>query len=405
MRTLVYIRRSRVFDDMVLDFAKKNLSAESVLTISEYFNGDFRIDMNTTKWDDCSATQNFIDEKLDLSKIIFRDRVLRNTSHSECLTLIRRATGEILNIFSKHSFESLVIYPVDNYILDILAQVASYNDTKTYGVCNFFMKGYKRITSYGEHNPFREPAESEVDQVDDILKNNFRSHMAPNRNSAFKAAIVRYVKYKIRYPLFYLIGAKLMRRKEYDLLATPYITTVRRLSNFFVERFFTSIDKIDFSKKTIFVPLHYFPEATLEYWSGDIRQVEFEHMLRCKVDELSLRYDQILLKEHPASVYNNSSIFYKSLLDNPKIIFIDPFVSTITILNYIDIVGAWTGTIGIEALVAGKKVEFFSKNQYYFQAMLKYNDNFICENNAFSIINVKLFIKEILSGTIINEKN
>jgi hypothetical protein len=400
VNVLVYVRRSKLFDDSVLNFAQKNIQADTIKTVSEYFNGDYRIDINSTCWDNCSKTQSFIDENLDLSKLIFRDRVLRNTSHVKCLLLIRRATGEILHMMKSNTYDALVIYHVDNYIMDILVQIAEHLKIKTYGVCNFFMKGYKRITSYGEHNSFREPSENEVDSAIEILTNNFRSHMAPSRKTAIKAAFIRYLKYKIRYPLFYILGAVLLKRNEYDLLATPYITTVRSISNFFVERFFTSLDKVDFTKKSILVPLHYFPEATIEYWSGDLRQVEFEEMLRCKVDELSARYEQIILKEHPATVFDNSSNFYRSLLKNPKVILVDPFVSTSSILKSVDVVGAWTGTIGVEALVNYKKVELFSEKNYYRTAMDMNGKHVHRENLIYSVSNSNLLMLEILKGCI-----
>lgn len=400
MNALVYIRRSKDFDEAVLDFAKRYAPLETVVTVSEYFNGDLRINMNTKQWDSCSKTQKFIDENLDISEIIFRDRVLRNTPHFDCLTLIRRATGEILNIFSQGKYKSLVMYPVDNYIMDILVRVAQFNGVEIYGVCNFFMKDYKRITTYGEHNPIREPVESEVESAVAALKNNFKSHMAPNRKKAVRSAVLRYLKYKLRYPVFYLIGAKILKRKEYDLLATPYITTVRKFSNFFVERFFTKAGKINFSKNSIFVPLHYFPEATIEYWSGDIRQVEFEQMLLCKIDDLSSRYDQIILKEHPATVFDNSSQFYKSILMNPKVILIDPFMSTSDILKKIEVVGVWTGTVGIEALVNGKKVELFSDKQYYKQALsLQYGADLVVDGLC-SIKDGRALVHEVLKGCV-----
>jgi len=400
MHTLVYIRRNKVFDKVVLDYAQKNLPTKKLSTISEYFNGDHRIDMNLSKWDYCSETQAFVDENLDLSKIIFRDRVLRNTPFKDCLVLIRRAAGNLLEIFDKNSFDTLVTYPVDNYIMDIMIQLAEKKDIPCYGICSFFMSGYKRLTVYGEHSPHRIPEKSEVDHVLDKLKNNFRSHMAPSRSKALKAAIIRYIKYKARYPIFYLFVAKILGRKEYDFLATPYNTTVRKFMNFFVERHFTPMSKVDFTKKSILIPLHYFPEATIEYWSGCSGQIEFEDMLRCKIDELSADYDQIILKDHPATVFDNSSAFYKELKKNKKVILIDPFVATTTLLEHIDVVGCWTGTVGIEALVNGKSVELFTEAQYYRQAMKLHPEIIQQDGPLISISDPYVFIEEILKGSI-----
>lgn len=398
MHTLAYIRRSDSFNKAVVNYAEKELLTTKLTTVSEYFNADLRIDMNSKQYDYSREVQSFIEQELDLSKIIFRDRLLRNMPHKESLILIRRATGNLLEIMGGDDFDSIVTYPVDNYIMDIMVQIARKKNIPCYGVCNFFMANYKRLTVYGEHNPLRLPETIEVDKVLKQLQNNFRSHMAPSRGKALKAAVVRYIKYKARYPLFYLLGHKVLKRNEYDLMCTPYITTVRNILNFFVERHFTAVDRIDFKKKTILVPLHYFPEATIEYWCGRLSQVEFEDMLHCELNQLSERYEQIILKEHPASVFDNPSSFYKRLLDNPKVVLVDPFVSTSELLECVDVLGCWTGTAGIEALVNGKKVEFFTDESYYQKAMNLHPEIIQRDDNAVTISNPHVFIEEILKG-------
>lgn len=404
MHTLVYIRRDKSFNDSVMEFAKKKFAQSTIITVSEYFNGDKRIDMNKSQWDYCSKTQAFVDAELDLSKIIFRDRVLRNTPFKKAIVLIRRAAGNILEILKRLEIDSLVTYPIDNFIMDILIQVAQKKHISCYGVSNFFMADYKRLTLYGEHCPFRIPENKEIKNVLLQLQQNFRSHMAPNKTKALRAAIVRYCKYKVRYPVFYVLMHKILKRNEYDLPCTPHNTTVRNVLNFLVGRHFTSVKKIDFTKKSILLPLHYFPEATIEYWSGVSTQIEFEDMLRCKIDELSDRYEQIILKEHPATVYDNTNAFYARLKENPKVVMVDPFVSTNALLEHVDVVGCWTGTAGIEALVNGKCVELFVVEQYYRQALnlhpeiIQQNGELISINDPFT------FVGEILKGCIPREK-
>ena len=345
MNTLLYIRRNKKFNKSVLDYALEFEKDYPIKTISEYYNGDYRIDINSSQWDYSADVQSFIDQHFKLSDIIFRDRVLRNTSFSECLILIRRATGSIKYLFEKNEFHRLISYPVDNYIMDIMVQIAGAFSVPCVGISSFFLKGYKRITIYGEHQKVRSPDLSEVTEVIDLLESNFRSHMAPTKRTALKRAVVRYIKYKPRYLLFYILGAKVLGRREYDLLATPYNTTVRQLINFGITKYFKSMSKINFQLHTVFIPLHYFPEATIEYWSGDSNLVEFEDMLHVKLDELSKKYEQIILKEHPATVYDNPPYFYKKLLKNPKVVFIDPFVSTSKIMDQVDVIGCWTGTV------------------------------------------------------------
>ena len=159
-------------------------------------------------------------------------------------------------------------------------------------------------------------------------------------------------------------------------------------------------DKSYLRKKSILIPLHYFPEATIEYWSGDPTKVEFEDMLKCKLDSLTNKYEQIILKEHPATVFDNPSSFYKSIKKNSKVVFIDPFYSTSALLKLVDVVGCWTGTSAIEFLVNGKNVELFCDNQYYRTAMELEPRNIGRNEDLISIKDPFVFIKEILRGTI-----
>jgi len=404
MHTLVYIRRSQSFNNAVIHYAKEEIPSTRITTVSEYFNGDLRIDMNDKSNDYCWRAQQYLIDELNLPEIIFRDRLLRNTTHRDALVLVRRAVASVLNLLDNHVFDSLVTYPVDNYIMDILVQIAKKKNIPCYGVCNFFIGDYKRQTVFGEHNPHREVDSLEAGRVLDSLQNGFRSHMAPSRGKAFKAALVRYIRYKIRYPLFYLVGCKLFKRNEYDLMVTPHITTVRNAVNFFVERHFKPVSKIDFDKKSILVPLHYFPEATVEYWSGKLSQVEFEDMLLCEINQLSDRYEQIILKEHPAAVYDNPSAFYKRLLLNPKVVLVDPFVSTSELLEVVDVLGCWTGTAGIEALVNGKKVELFTNESYYRKALDLHAEAVEVHGKAIALKDPLIFVKEILKGCMPVEK-
>src|SRR3989338_2067213 len=190
--TLIYVRRNKIFNDSIIRFSKEFIDSSKETYVSEYFGKDIHIDINDPSGDYCSATERYVEEFLDLEKIVFRDRVLRNMPFKHAVSLIKRGVYAARKILENKSYDVLVTYPVDNYVQDILCQVARLNNIEIYGVSNFFIPGYKRITTYGEHNTLRTPSENEVDEVIFKLQDGFRSHMAISKSRAIVWAISRY---------------------------------------------------------------------------------------------------------------------------------------------------------------------------------------------------------------------
>ena len=389
---LVYIRRNKSFNNMIIDFVEKELNINQYKTVSEYFNADYRVDLNQAL---CHIQlESFLGTNFNLESVVFRDRVLRNLTFKRALDLIKIAVSEIDKVLSSSDFDLLVTYPVDNYITDLLVCMAKRRGMKVLGISNFFIGGYKRVTVYGEHNDWREPDNSEVEGVLTKLKSNFKSHMVPSFRKAVKDAVVRYVKYKLRYLIFYLIGNKVLRRNEYDLLATPYNATVRNLLNFFAPCFFDK--NIDLQGDTVLVPLHYYPEATLEYWGGSQYAIEYGPHVLDLVTSLSKEYETVVVKEHPAMVFNNNLSFYRELKKIPNVALIDPFISTNHLLEKVDNLACWTGSAGVEALINGKNVTFYSDN-YYLQA--GQTSNSLTGTSQVRVKDESAFLKEVLKGT------
>lgn len=400
MTTLVYIRRNKIFNADVLKFAKTEFPESDIYTISEYSGSNYKINVNIDDWDDCDIVDSFIKENLNLESIIFRDRVLRNTTFKNSYRLIRRVVGNLLQIWKRCKYTRVVSYPVDNYVTDILAQISNHYDVKFYGVSNFFISGYKRITIYGEYSEYRKADEREIQSVYSLLQDNFKSHMVPSKLKALYDALIRYFKYKGRYIIFYLILHKTLRRYEYDFLATPYNATVRKIYNFFLFGIFTKLSQINFSKNSVLLPLHYFPEATIEYWSNDTSCIEFEDSLFVKLKKLNQVFDQVIVKEHPAMVFNSGRKFYERIKSYKNVTLIDPFIPTHYLLDYVSCVACWTGSSGIEAYL--NKIPILPlSDSYYLDIAKKYSKT--STSNQLQIIesNEKPFLREILNNTVV----
>src|SRR3990167_1161544 len=89
--TLIYVRRNKVFNDIVMRFSRDFIDSLKVTYVSEYFGKDVHIDINDPSGDYCTATEHYVEESLDLEKIVFRDRVLRNMPFKDAVILIKRS--------------------------------------------------------------------------------------------------------------------------------------------------------------------------------------------------------------------------------------------------------------------------------------------------------------------------
>lgn len=382
---------------MVKRFSADFFNLVSTRTISEYRNADFHINVDDRAGDRSYEVYDFISKNVNLGEVIFRDRVLRNIPFDHAFLLVRRAVYRILQVLERENFQVLITYPVDNYVTDLLCQVAFAKGLQVYGISNFFIDGYKRVTTYGEHCFVREPSDTEVQDRLLELQGDFQSTMAPFKGKAVRRAIQRYLKYKARYATYYLFLHKLLKRQAYDFSGALYDATTRNLDNF--QSYFELGKKVNINRNDVLVPLHFFPEATLEYWSDNPLCIDYPASLLTVLERLSRSGYRVLVKEHPSMVFNNSSKFYRQIKSVQNVTLVDPFELTHKLLEEVDSVVCWTGSMGLEALVRGKQVHFVCNN-YYLQASSEISLD--TQGEGFiSIKDPERLLREVLSGTVI----
>ena len=394
---LVFIRRRPAFNEDVFRFAEEYFSIGDFDTVSEYAKADHRIDVDSSVHEDSSEVFEYIRDNIDLSHVIFRDRLLRNLAFDSAFMLIRRAVGHILRILASRNYEILISHPVDNYVVDLLCQIAKKAGIRVYGLISFFVGGYKRITTFGEHVCVREPSKEESQRLLERFQTDFQSEMALPKKRALGAAVKRYIKYKGRYLIFHGIFNKILSRKSFDFLVMPYMATTRNLDNF--TSYFQVGKQVEPCQDDILLPLHYHPEATIDYWSNDLFCVDYRSSLFATLDKFSRSSQTLLVKEHPAMVFHNSSKFYRKLKSFPNVKLIDPFIPVNALLGKVGSVICWTGSVGLEALILGKSVYFVSDN-YYLQASSELSSRDVIGRDFVHIDDPLLLISEVLSGTI-----
>lgn len=392
---LFFVRKHDRMNQAVIDFAQEHLDCNQYTTISEYRNADIYIDLHVYNTLDEGSNSLLSIILSNTHEIIARDRVLRNISYQKAINLLARATNFFVALFHDYKPKYLVTYPVDNYVMDIMVRVAKLKNIEIYGVCNFFTPNLKRITVYGEHNSVRKVEDKEAIEFIEMIRGEFRSPMALQKEQIFKKSFLDYFKYKVRWVLYYFCFYKLLNKLNYDYIGTIQMAKTNSLSNFMCLKYFSAaLPNKD--SKSILMPLHYYPEATLEYWSPDLNNVDFPTCIRRSIYELIEKGYTIYLKEHPAMIFRNALSFYQSLNEEfgDHIKWLNPFVTNCNFIAHFDEIYAWTGSAGLEALINGKKVLFGSENYYLEANGYSKGEHLLNEHETID------FVKNVLSGTI-----
>ncbi len=393
---LVFYSRNKYENQITLKFAKENFDASNYFVVSDYPIGDFYIDLEKYDISDLTSIDwELINKLIDIKDVVFKDRLLRNIDLLEAKELILKVAKNAIELFSTKKFSYLIVHPVDNYVMDVFIRIAKFYGCEVSGISAFFVKGYKRITVYGEHNSYRIVDNDEVQNLKKILTTKFKSYMVSSKYKALYQSLLYYFKYKLKYLLFYVIKHKLLKDKEYDYACTPYSATVDKINKLFPFKYFTNTI-YSVAEKSIYIPMHYHPEATIEYWSDSIENVDYITSLVEAVRYFSDNGWEVYLKEHPAMCFKQDISLYKKLIKINKVFILNPFLETSNIINKFDNILIWTGSTGIEALVNNKTVYFASSNYYYDK---KSNEKY--EKVCFEEENEKdEFLRRILSNTI-----
>lgn len=337
--------------------------------ISEYpKDADVHIDLNSVERDFLSQEEQLrFDTLINILDVIRRCRALREISFVRSKKLIYRCYIFFSRFFEKNKNVKLIVMgTIDNYVMDVMERVGS-----NYGVVflavtgSFLSPQYNLISVRGEKNDYRAPSEEEVDSVFEKISNTKLSPMAPNKKRALKAAAYDYSSYLFRYAIRYLFKYKILGRLEYEYQFAPLFKKFCSLDQILATRRLRLESDIPerSNKKIAYIPLHYYPEATTDYWINDSFHVDY---LTSVVDTIHKLRDYgflVVVKEHPAFYLARFSKFYERIVEAGATL-LTPFISTKQVFSIVDLIVVWNGSTGIEAIVHGKPIVKVT-NSYY----------------------------------------
>lgn len=381
------------------DFLESFRMLTEFRTISEYSVGDVHIDLNKVLISEITYKQHVLfKEVLDIDEIILRCRALREISYAESRELIWRVAKFFDDYYNAHQELKLVVsLIVDNYVMDVMVRLAEHRNIEVIQLVGFFVPGYVRFTSKGLGVKIREVPESEVNRVLGRLLSKEKSHMAISKKAAINRVVKDYFSYRYRYLFRYLFKYRLLGRLEYEYRFAPYFHGFDSLKKLKAGSYYDSPDGI--IENSVFIPLHYHPEATVDYWADKPEHADYLGSL-LRVISFYRQIDvQVVFKEHPAYYLRRSIEFYKTLKSHDNVIIIDPFYPSQKLLESINKICVHTGSAGVEALITGKDVYKVTENYYSF-SKLPYYDQFGKTYEKLTRNDKATLLKNILETTL-----
>jgi len=377
-RVLQYVREPVLIGKMYREYgdiiAKKYLKVSHFDKISEIDKSvEHFIDIRKYEYFDFTVEDFEIFEKIiDVNNVIRDERIFRyDLPYFEALELVYGCTKFFLKFFKENKYDILLAHTVDEYVGDIMMRVAKYYGIAVVGYCaNSYDSRYISITERGEYQRARQPGQEEIEEFFNFLSQKASKPYFFSPKTTYRNIARKYFIYKAKYLLHYLILHKIMGRNSYRYMMTRSDTYPRNLKDIIgAPRFmYQSIDQIPetlLAERTVYIPLHYHPEATTDYWISELGYPTYYPSLFKTIRYYSERGFRVLVKEHTASYMQRDINIYEAISKIPHVYLLSPFITTYKVFDYAEYVVVWTGTTGVEALMQGKKVMLAAGETYY----------------------------------------
>jgi hypothetical protein len=350
-------------------------------------------------------------------EIINRCRVLRLLKIDEARNKVTAMRRSITKALKSQAIDLVITELVDQYFHDILVREAKKLNILIVSPVQTFVNGYSRLTLYGENQVSRVPDNEEVNLVFEQLNNQAYepNYVTDLKVSNYSQHLKRVSKNMLRYIYFSLRLLNPNDKYDYHYLASSK-GILRYGSIFNITKFKAHSDwknKIsNSSKPTLYMPLQWFPESTVDYWCKNINVIDYENVFVKTIQKLSSDF-KIVIKEHPGALgFRNPSFIKKvnSLLCE-DIFFVPSYIRSNFIVSKVNSVLVWTGSVGFEAAFRGKPVftmgdPYYSSGRFFYNVNLQTSIfeflNFIntIEKNPVNELEKKLLVSQLISGFI-----
>lgn len=364
MRVLIYTRPKS--EGFFRDIAMGVFDKPEIITFSDYnyiadiWAGKYIYD---EKYDADNA--DFETEKDD---ILPRCRTLRNMDSKLAYTLARRYWNGMEEFFSDRKIDYMLTMPVDCYSLDIICRIAQRHGVNIISFVGSAIGGYAWFTLRGEIHKARlhVPEEETRGVVEKMMETRYLSpselkNVKSNHFSIYKYHIRRTLIERLYYPLL-KIRDRDPWNYHYNIYEVKYSPFRSRFDKN-MDSLFRHIEDLNINPKaTVYYPLHLIPEASTDYWCP-LNTVDYDQYIIDMVTNSDPGI-ALIIKEHPAMYGRRKLSFYNKLNEFSNVILLHPMDRSNDLLQIVENVVVDNGTVGVEALMRGKRVLVLCDNYY-----------------------------------------
>lgn len=312
----------------------------------------------------------------DIADVVDRCRLLRNLERGQAIALAHAMAVALGEEFDRFKPDAVLSQLVDEYSTHIASLIAARRGLGYLGYCAGYFPGTVLLLAdaYGRPYNWRDADPTEVAAQSERV-----SGVAFRQTYNLGASYGRWhhwrsvARYQVKRAWF---GWRAIRERDpwgmhYRIL--PFIAERRQFADFPSDRLFVPDWEASLAAerrrrpyaRVVYLPLSYFPEATIDYWVGDKRMIQYESEIVRIVT--SLAHDAIVVvKEHLHMMGARPIRFLEALRSIPGAISVPPLAFSNAVVAASDAVILGSGSPGIEATIRGKPVFSFCNTSYWF---------------------------------------
>jgi hypothetical protein len=297
----------------------------------------------------------------ECQQVIARCRLLRVLDRDVAVRMIGAMLRTIEDLLDRERPDVFLCFIVDRYILDLFERSLTRRGVRYVGMAIGVLPDTFMFTARGEYVPIREPSEAEVDAaVATLAQPNFLPNYVTNTGFGLIRFLRRYGHFTARWLAFEAL--RLIRRVPYDyryLSARSAKSGFRvRLRDWAVMRYFKSdwgqsLEATPFERR-VFIALSVNPEAAIEYWVRDLAMIDYANVLQRAARSLGNSGFRLFVKDHPSQFGFRQVELFAALAEHPAVTFVPYEVPGQWLIDQCRATFTWTGTVGLQAAMAGR---------------------------------------------------
>jgi hypothetical protein len=307
----------------------------------------------------------------DVREITTRCRVLRFMGERRAAAMALAMSEAFTNVLDETRPDVIVSFPIDRYVSDVLAILGEKRGIPFYELTVSALPGMSMLMKKGvlcTHDATPDP-EQVTHFVNELATPLFKPSYVQGVANFTQARFLKVFAYfRLRGFVFWLISLwKGDRLNLHYLDAQSFLGHKPSLSDRNVTRLvdYGWRDKMaafDRSKRVLF-GLQLFPEASIDYWIHDLDLVEHEDLVFEAAQAFSDAGYCLLVKDHPLQFGFRQLGLIRRLLSLPNVVFVPYEVSGMEVLSLCGVNFTCTGTLGLQAALAGAK-SITTRNYY-----------------------------------------